>query len=922
MLDKPVAGQKIRFTLNGKPESITCDPFASLAETLRETVGLTGTKTGCDAGDCGACTVLLNGEQVCSCLVAAGQADGSDIVTIEGAAVQDWIEKLGKSFLDLGAAQCGICTPGMIMAASDLLKRNATPDRAQVEAALGGVLCRCTGYKKIVDAVLAASRGQSETAAPYDETGAVGARLKRADGLAKVTGRDRFGADNAPDDALWLRAVRSPHGRATFEFGDLAQFIEQTDGLEAFLTHKDVPGGNGFGVFPELRHQPVFAEARVRFRGDPVAALIGERGAIEALDFDDLPITWRPEDPVTSMSDALKVENAPIHDDAPDNILTTGLVVKGATAQGHADAAVTVEGSFQTGFVEHAYIEPEAGFARLIGEAQDRIEVTACTQAPYMDLDEVAHVLGVDKSRVRIIPSACGGGFGGKLDVALQPMLAVAAWTLKKPVRAIMSRVESMASSTKRHPSEVWAKVSADKDGRLRAFELKGDFNTGAYASWGPTVAGRVPVHATGPYKVPHVHNTSRAIYTNENPSGAFRGFGVPQAAIAQEALFDDVADRLGIDLLEFRHINAIRAGDETATGQVLEHSCGLAECLDALREDWQAMRTKAAEHNVSGARTRRGAGIGCMWYGCGNTALSNPSSMRVELAPDGQLTLFNGAVDIGQGSTTVILQICADALGLPPARFVQVIGDTDLTEDAGKTSASRQTLVSGKAAELAGLDLRQKILNLANVGEHARLELEGAMLRVSEGDAERVIDLEQLPDMGGVVLEGHGTYDPPTTTLDDNGQGIPYAAYGFAAQIVDLEVHPDYGTVKLNRIVAAHDVGRAINPTLVEGQIHGGIAQGIGLALMEEYLPGRTENLHDYLIPTFGDVPEIDIRIIEDPEHHGPFGAKGIGEPALIPTAPAIFSAIRHATGLRITQAPALPHRIWAGLRQQEQTS
>jgi CO/xanthine dehydrogenase Mo-binding subunit len=411
----------------------------------------------------------------------------------------------------------------------------------------------------------------------------------------------------------------------------------------------------------------------------------------------------------------------------------------------------------------------------------------------------------------------------------------------------------------------------------------------------------------------------TRSIYTTEPPAGAFRGFGVPQAAMLQEQLYDDLALGLGMDPFEFRYRNAIRAGQPTATGQVLEASVGLAQCLDALRPHWERLRQEAAESNRAGdGAARRGVGIGCMWYGCGNTSMSNPSEVRVSLSRDGRLTLFNGAVDVGQGSYTVVLQICADALGLPPSAFDLVHGDTDLTPDAGKTSASRQTFVTGKAAYLAGRDLRARILRLANAGDEAEMMLDGGHLTVREGGRESQLDLSTLPaiDDDGTVLVGEGRFDPPTKPLDENGQGDPYATYGFAAQIADLEVDLALGTVHLRRIVAAHDVGRAINPSLVEGQIHGGIAQGIGLALMEEYVPGRTENLHDYLIPTFGDVPKIDVILIEDAEPLGPYGAKGIGEPALIPTAPAIFGAIRHATGIKVTRAPLSPHRLFEALR------
>jgi CO/xanthine dehydrogenase Mo-binding subunit len=533
-----------------------------------------------------------------------------------------------------------------------------------------------------------------------------------------------------------------------------------------------------------------------------------------------------------------------------------------------------------------------------------------------MDRDELALVLGLAREQVHIVPTAVGGGFGGKLDISLQPLIATAAWLLDRPVRGVYTRPESMAATTKRHPAIIDARFACDAAGRLTAVEFHGDFNTGAYASWGPTVANRVPVHATGPYRVPAVEATTRAVYTNETPAGAFRGFGVPQAAIAHEALMDELAARTGIDPLEFRRLNALRRGDATATGQVLPASAGLVACLDGLAPRWREARAAAERFNASGGTRRRGAGIACMWYGIGNTSLSNPSTMTVGLRADGTLTLYNGAVDIGQGSNTIMVQICADALGVPADRFSLVMGDTDLTADAGKTSASRQTFVSGKAAQLAGEDLRRQILRLANVGAAARIELADGRLAVVEGGRRHPIDLGALPAReNGDVLLGSGTFDPPTTALDADGQGVPYATYAFAAQMAEVEVDVELGTVKVLRIVAAHDVGRAINPTQVEGQIHGGIAQGLGLALMEEFIPGRNENLHDYLIPTIGDVPPIESVVVEDDEPLGPFGAKGIGEPALIPTAPAILGAIHHATGVRLRRVPATPDRVRAAL-------
>lgn len=910
----------VSFILNDLPQTLAVNPLRRFSDVLREDLGLTGTKVGCDAGDCGACTILVDGEQRYACLTAVGQLEGHNARTVEGIAKNSDLTALQQAFLDEGAAQCGICTPGMLMAAQSLLDRTPNPTEPQVLDALSGVLCRCTGYTKIVEAVLKAGKTSSSEPTPPSGS-AVGSRMVKVDGKQKVTGEEIYSADYAPKDSLWLRAIRSPHPRAKFTLAQPEKVLKKYPGIIKILTADDVTGNNGFGIYAHIKDQPVLAKDHVRFRGEAVVALIGERENVESVSEEDLGLTWEPLEAIRGCDAALSGKLEPVQSEIVDNILAEGFLKKNDVEKAFAESFAVAEGVWTTSAVEHGYLEPEAGYATKIGQ---RLEIFVCTQSPYMDQTEVAQFLGIEPGQVRIITSAVGGGFGGKLDISVQPLVALAAWILGRPVRSIYTRPESMVSTTKRHPVQMSARAGCSKDGKLTAYEYHGDFNTGAYASWGPTVADRVPVHCSGPYFVPNVLSQSRALLTNESPSGAFRGFGTPQAAIANDALLDVLAEKIGMDALEFRIKNALRKGDRTATNQLLENSVGQVECLESLKSRWVKWRKQAEDFNQNNKNVKRGVGCGSAWYGCGNTSLSNPSTIRVGINGEGKLTLYNGAMDIGQGANTIMVQICADALGLPASQFEYVMGDTDLTADAGKTSASRQAFVSGKATQLAGEHLRGQIIQLAEASENATLYLEqngsvgSGKLIVEDESGEHVIVLADiLPQTNGDVLTGEGTFDPPTTTLDENGQGSPYATYGFGAHIAEVEVDALLGTTKVLRLAAAHDVGKTINPTQVEGQIQGGIAQGLGMALMEEYVQCVSENLHDYLMPTVGDMPEIEIILIEDPEPLGPYGAKGIGEHALIPTAPAILAGIKHAIGISIRHVPATPDRVFTALQE-----
>lgn len=907
----------ISLSVNGRAVDLWVSGTRRLSRVLRDDLGLTGTKVGCDAGDCGACTVLLNGDPVCSCLLAAGQAAACEVTTVEGLSQRaPLFGRLQQSFLSHGAAQCGACTPGMLISATALLEKESSPDESEVMDAIGGVLCRCTGYRKIISAIVdAGASGGSNVFEVSPAAGeAVGSRLVRLDGKRKVEGTEVFGADETPAGTLGIRVIRCPHHRARFHFGDLDRFVADHPGVVSVLTAKDVPGIDCYGVIPGFADQSVFAYREARFRGEGAAAIVAEMDALEALDVAEFPVRWEELPALQTIDEALAAGAPRIHAHRESNVLVRGRVISGDVDKALMESDVVVEGEYETGFVEHAYIEPEAGFARRVG---DCLEIQACTQSPYMDRDDIAKILGIAPEKVRIIPTAVGGGFGSKLDLSVQPFVALAAWRSGRPVRMVYSRTESIASTTKRHPARMRLRAGATRQGKLTALDFSVDFNTGAYSSWGPTVAGRVPVHASGPYVVPNYRALTRAVHTNIVPAGAFRGFGVPQAAIAQEQLYDQLAERLEIDQLEFRILNALDNNTATVTGQILGEGVGIRACLEALRPRWQSARAESAAFNACGVGSlRRGVGVAGMWYGCGNTSLPNPSTVRVGLRRDGRIALHQGAVDIGQGSNTIVTQICADALMAPVTQFDLVSGDTSISPDCGKTSASRQTFVTGKAAHMAGSKLRREILKLAGACDCATIEYGAGLVTIAENGQRKAIGLGELPlDSHGYVITCEATFDPPTSALDENGQGSPYAVFGFGAHLAEIEVDVDLGTVRVLRVTAAHDVGRAINPTLIEGQIEGGVAQGLGMALMEEFFPGKGENLHDYLIPSAGDIPPVESILIEDPSSIGPFGAKGIGEQAVIPTAPAILNAIHNAIGIRIRKIPATPDRVRAAI-------
>jgi nicotinate dehydrogenase large molybdopterin subunit len=733
----------------------------------------------------------------------------------------------------------------------------------------------------------------------------IGVSIPKVDALDKVLGAARYGADVSSAGALSLKAVRSTRAHARILSLDAREALKVT-GVERVFTARDIPGENLTGIIN--KDQPVLAPGRVRYVGEAVALVAAttleaaEEGARRVVvEYEDLPAITRPEE-------ALQPGVPLIHEKG--NLLFEMNVLKGNVQAGFREAEAVVEKTYTTTWVEHAYLEPDAGLAHC--DEEGRITVICPTQNAHYDQKDVASVLGLPVGQVRIIQSATGGGFGGRLDITVQCLLALAVFHLKRPVRIVYPREEVFLATAKRHPLRIHYRSGARKDGTLTAVEVDILGDTGAYASYGVAVGMRVAIHATGPYQVPNVKVRSRMVYTNNPWSGAMRGFGVPQTAFAHESQMDLLAQALKMDPVEIRLRNALQAGSETATGHKLTASVGIGETLRKVKE-WRNLQTFSPT-DPQRPYIRRGIGVGSMWYGIGNTGVSNPSTAQVEIDPHGQVRLFTGAADIGQGSDTVLLQIASQALGIPLSEIHLIRADTARTTDAGAASASRQTYISGNALLNAVRRLEEEALREARwllQAEENDLYVEGGRIK-SKTSAETSLPLREVARRCERILRGEGAFDPTTTKLHPKtGQGIPYATYAFATHLAEVEVDTETGKVQVCQVVASHDVGRAIHPQNIIGQITGGVTMGVGFALMEEYIPGKSDSFVNYLIPTLKDAPEVIPILVEDPEPTGPFGAKGVGEPALIPTAPAILNAIADAVGERIYELPANLERV-----------
>ena len=958
----------IRFeaTINGRTITRDVKPHRRLLDLLRDDLNLTGQKEGCGAGECGTCSVFVDGVLMKSCMLPVAKAQGARIETIEGLTKTGELNSLQKAFHKAGAVQCGYCTPGMVMAATAALRANPFAEREEINEQLGGNICRCTGYQKILDAIEMARDVQNGRlpANVFSEVDAelgdyIGKNVRSVDAPGKVSGHLKYAGDMTMPSMLHVQVLRSPHAHARIVSIDTSA-AEVMDGVGGVITSADVPGENGFGV--PVKDEPVIARGKVRYVGEAVAAVAAADELTAKRALAAIKVVYEPLPAVFDPDEAMRAGAPVLHDHAPDNITKHVPIRVGDVENGFAESDLVIEGAYSTQAVEHAYLEPEAGLSYV--DPDGVVVVVSPSQNVTAHRNMLANVIAKPINKVRFIMSPMGGGFGGKTHMAYQGIIALLAMKTGRPVRLVFTREESIACTSKRHPSRTKVRMGLMRDGRIRALEMHMVCDGGAYALSTGGVMRKAAVLAAGPYVIPNVKVDTYGIYTNNTPSGAFRAFGALQAAFATESHIDICAEKLGLDPFEIRRINAMRDGAVTHTRQKLG-SVSLSRVLKAAEDGsgWEAgapgshgdrrrdlyrddIRPPyalgarlAAKNGKIGMKTeklrtarKRGRGVGACWYGIAGisgTAPVDRAGAWIQIDDGGSVKVMTGVAEVGAGILTVVAQVVAHEIGVRPEDVVIGDNDTARMPGPGHAGGSRQTYMLGNVVALASREARKRLVaviaeawdvdeELVRTG-NGEVWTEGSNHRISMGEA------VEIAKKRGVVVVGSASFGTEITTALDpvDGSGRPWQAYVFGCHVAEVEVDTITGEVAVLGVWAAHDVGRAINPQGVEAQIEGGIVQALGQCLMEDYkLEGghtSTLNFAKYILPTSLDVPRINSIIIEDPDPLGPLGVKGVGELSLVPTIPAIMNAIYDAVGVRITNLPATPEKVLIAIRDKE---
>ncbi len=923
-------GEAIELVVNGRTvEAKDVDPKMTLLSYLRDVLHLAGTKNGCGQGHCGACTVLVDGKAQRACLLRLGKVAGAHIETVEGLAKDGRLHPVQEAFVEEGAVQCGFCTPGMLMATKALLDENPDPTEDEIKKALNQNLCRCTGYAPILRAVKnaaqrlrAADEKPASVATLPESWQVVGKSVTRNDALAKVTGAQKYAADFYVPGMLHARALRSAYPHAEVLSIDTRE-ANDLPGVVAVLTAKDVPGRNRYGLISA--DQPVLADDRVRYVGDAVACIYAESEAAAEEALDKIKVEYRELEVISTPQRAMESDAPVLHGDS--NIMTENHVRKGDVEVAFKQADVVVENTYYTPFIEHAYLEPEACLAEPDGEGG--VTIWVGSQGPYVDRAQVAASLDLPPDKVRIAHTLPGGGFGGKEDISVQILAALGVIHTGRAVKMVLPRPESIRVSTKRHAEYLHYKTAATADGRLLAVEAEIIGDTGAYSSAGLAVLFRSAAFAAGPYVVPNVKVDSYGVFTNNPPAGAMRGYGSPQVCFAAESQMDELAHKLNLDPLDFRLRNALDVGDITATGHRLTESVGVKGTLEAVRD---ALAQEALPSPATGKRL--GVGIATSYKNVGlGPGLDDEAGAIAELDAAGRLVIRVGCIDMGQGQNTTMAQIAAQAVQVPYSKIVVVSGDTASCPDSFMTTASRATLIQGNAVVQAVTQLRDVMLDYAarefDLNRAQAQLVDGRIVDASSGREVGLAELGKRAADHKTRLSAEAYWKTPTCyanlivdeklLAEDPEQYRLHAAYCFCTQAAIVEVDEHSGEVRVLKVIAAQDVGKPIHPRNIEGQIEGGVVMGLGYGLYEEFVVDHGRVVSDTLrklgVPRFAQAPEMTPLIVEDPHSLGPFGAKGMSELPITPTAPAIANAIYNAVGARVRHLPIRPKDVLAAL-------
>lgn len=819
---------------------------------LRDDLHLTSVKDGCSEGACGTCTILIDGKAMRACIPMLSKAAGKQIITAEGLSEREK-EVYGYAFAKAGAVQCGFCIPGMVMCAKALLDANPEPTRLEVIAAIKNNVCRCTGYKKIIEAILLSARiFREELPVSEDEgTVAVGMKIQRIDAKEKVLGTGEYVDDLYLDGMIYGSAVRSAYPRAKV-LAVHTESAKKLPGVVGVFTAEDIPGNVKVGHLKQDWDTMIPVGKETHYLGDAICLVAAETPEILEQAKQLVEVEYEELKPVLDPFEAME-EGAPrVHTDG--NILAHEHLVRGDAKSVIAQSKYKVTNYYETPWTEHAFLEPEAAIAMPF---DDGVFIYSSDQGTYDTQHECAIMLGIPKEKVIVENKLVGGGFGGKEDVTVQHHAALIAYLTKRTVKVKLTRKESILIHPKRHPMWMEVTTACDEQGYLTALKAVVVSDTGAYASLGGPVLQRACTHAAGPYNFQTIDIDGKAVYTNNPPAGAFRGFGVTQTCFASEMNLNRLAEMVGISPWEIRYRNAIRPGQVLPNGQIADASTGVAETLEAVKELYES------EPFAGLACAMKNAGVGVGLPDWGRCRL---------LVKDGEVQIHAGASCIGQGLGTVLTQIVSEAAHLTLDEIAYQLPNTAKAPDSGTTSGSRQTLITGEAARLAALKLAE------DKKAHSLKELEGK--------------------------EYYGEYFAKTDKMgSDLEHPVSHVAYGYATQLCILN---EDGMIK--KITAAHDVGKAVNPTSVEGQIEGGVVMGMGYALTEQYIleEGVPKSKYGTLGLLKADkIPEIESVIIEKEGIEAAYGAIGIGEITSIPTAPAIAGAYYKYNGRFQTKLP-----------------